>query len=539
MRPVSGLVVDPDVERRAPEALARERPVDVVAQEVAEAAVADVLGQPLDPGVVLEALVHVGGGAHVPGGPRVLDQRIVVRAHAERVLVPDLLRVPAQPALLELAGEVAVGLLHPAARVRRGRQLRVEAAVGPHGAEQGQVGPLPALGLQQLEVHLAKGGRSVHHAGARVEVDEVAGHHPPQVGALLATGVPVEGRHVATPHQLPAGQPALDRELATHLLGQALAQRLGEHQPLVAVPDQRVLDLRMHDGEAVRGQRPGRGGPDEQGGVGLVGERQARVDRGVVHAAIALSHLGGREHRAALGPPPDHLVTAIQQVALEELRERPPDALDVGLVVGDVGVAHVDPEAELLGEALPLLGVAEDALEAAADEGLDPVLHDRVLARDPQLLLDLDLDRQPVGVPAGAARNVEAPHRLVAGDDVLHHAGERVAVVRHAVRGRRSLVEDEAGPAPAPLQGAGEDPLLAPEIADPRLCGGEVGDRGDALEDRPAHRAHKLTCSFAPVPQPAGQSRRTRAELAAGRPSGTADWAPDRRAGLDAPDVTT
>ena len=50
-----GLVVHPDVERRAPEALARERPVDVVAQEVAEAAVADVLGQPVDARVVREA----------------------------------------------------------------------------------------------------------------------------------------------------------------------------------------------------------------------------------------------------------------------------------------------------------------------------------------------------------------------------------------------------------------------------------------------------------------------------------------------------
>ena len=63
----------------------------------------------------------------------------------------------------------------------------------------------------------------------------------------------------------------------------------------------------------------------------------------------------------------------------------------------------MDPEAQPLGKLLPLLGVAEDALQAAVDEGLDAVGLDLILGVDPQLFADFDFDRQAVRVPAGLA----------------------------------------------------------------------------------------------------------------------------------------
>ena len=91
-------IADPDVERRAPPALARQRPVDVVREEVAEAPVLDVLGQPLHALVVRDRPVDVRGRADVPGGPRVLDERVGVGAPAERVVVAVLLGVDEQAA---------------------------------------------------------------------------------------------------------------------------------------------------------------------------------------------------------------------------------------------------------------------------------------------------------------------------------------------------------------------------------------------------------------------------------------------------------
>ena len=138
------------------------------------------------------------------------------------------------------------------------------------------------------------------------------------------------------------------------------------------------------------------------------------------------------------------------------------------------------------------LGVAEDALEAAAHEGLDPVGEDRVAPGDAELLLDLDLDREPVGVPARAAGRVVSAHRPVTRKHVLHHAREHVPVVRHAVRGGRPFVEDEAGTAAALREGLAEDVGVAPELPDPRLGQRKVDDRCDLLEAGTGHGAHRL-----------------------------------------------
>jgi hypothetical protein len=63
------------------------------------------------------------------------------------------------------------------------------------------------------------------------------------------------------------------------------------------------------------------------------------------------------------------------------------------------------------------------------------------LAGEAELLLDRELDRQAVAVPAGLALDVVALHRLVAREDVLEHARLDVVGAGHAVGGRRALVE--------------------------------------------------------------------------------------------------
>ena len=131
----------------------------------------------------------------------------------------------------------------------------------------------------------------------------------------------------------------------------------------------------------------------------------------------------------------------------DDLQEMP-DRLDVGVVEGVVGVVHVHPEAHPLGHALPVADVAHDRLAAAPGELLDPHLAlDAGLVEDPELLLDLVLDGQAVGVPARPARAVVAAHGLVAGKHVLEGAGEHVVEPRPAVRGRRTFVPDVEGPA--------------------------------------------------------------------------------------------
>ena len=84
----AALRADPEREGRAPVALARQRPVDVAVEPLAEAAVADVPGDPVDVLVVRDERVAHGGGADVPRGLGVVEHRRVA-APAERVGVVD------------------------------------------------------------------------------------------------------------------------------------------------------------------------------------------------------------------------------------------------------------------------------------------------------------------------------------------------------------------------------------------------------------------------------------------------------------------
>ena len=131
----------------------------------------------------------------------------------------------------------------------------------------------------------------------------------------------------------------------------------------------------------------------------------------------------------------------VEAAVVPDPPQRPPDRLDVVVVHRHVGVVEIEPEADPLGEPVPVLDVAEDRLAAALVELGDPVVLDLGLRGDPQLLLDLELDRQPVAVPARLARHQMPGHGPVAGIDVLEDAREDVVGAGPAVGGRRTLVE--------------------------------------------------------------------------------------------------
>ena len=131
---VAGLFADPDRQRRAPVALAREGPIDVRLQEIAKPPVADVLRQPVDAAVVGQHLLLEGRGADEPALARILDQRVFFGPPTERIVVNVLLLVEQLAFGLHLADDVAVAVLDPAALVF-GR-FGGERAVGGDRADQ-------------------------------------------------------------------------------------------------------------------------------------------------------------------------------------------------------------------------------------------------------------------------------------------------------------------------------------------------------------------------------------------------------------------
>ncbi len=300
-------------------------------------------------------------------------------------------------------------------------------------------------------------------AGPVLGGDEVAGEDRGAAGPAVREG---ERRAlVVAPDQLGAGDRAEQlRALAEH----ALDQRLGQDQDLAVDRDAGVADGgRDRDGD-VAGQRPRRRGPDQQV-FGLPArllsggdERKLYVDRRVLHVLVALGHLVGGERGAAARAVGDDLVPLVEVPGVPEPAQRPPDRLDVGVLQRHVGVVEVDPEADAFGQPVPLLDVLEDRFPAALVELGDPVGLDLLLGGDAELFFDLELDRQPVAVPARLARHPVAAHRLVARVDVLEDAREDVVGAGAAVRGRRPLVEAPDLGALAVLQRALEDVVLAP-----------------------------------------------------------------------------
>ncbi len=164
-----------------------------------------------------------------------------------------------------------------------------------------------------------------------------------------------------------------------------------------------------------------------------------------------------------------HLIALVDQSPVPYLLDDPPDALDVAVVHGDVGVLHVHPVADTLGQLVPLLEIAEDAFAAFGVELGDAVLLYLGFAREAELLLDLKLDRQAVGIPAADARGIVALHYLVARDNILEDAGQHVMDAGAAVGSGRPLVEDEALAAFPGRHAAAEDIALLPAGQDWRL----------------------------------------------------------------------
>ena len=181
---------DPDRQRRAPVALAGQAPVDDVVQEVAEAALLDVVRQPVDGAVVGHQLIVHRRHADEPRGAGVVDQRRVA-APAEGIVMGEVAaRPPACPR------PPAASRIIGSAFLTKTPAHGVPSAISPLGVHQLQEGNVVLAA--DAGVVLAEGGRLMHHAGTVGHGDVVVGHHRPGVGgvgiALERLGLEVEQR---------------------------------------------------------------------------------------------------------------------------------------------------------------------------------------------------------------------------------------------------------------------------------------------------------------------------------------------------------
>ena len=146
---------------------------------------------------------------------------------------------------------------------------------------------------------------------------------------------------------------------------------------------------------------------------------------------------------AATGAIGHDLKALIKKTLVEDLLKRPPLGLDKAVVIGNVGVVHISPEANGAREILPHLLIFPNRLLAVTDEGLKSVALDLILSVDSKLLLNLKLYGKTVSIPACLTENSLALHRLVSRDHILDNAGKNVTDVGLSVCGRRAVEEGE------------------------------------------------------------------------------------------------
>jgi hypothetical protein len=139
-------------------------------------------------------------------------------------------------------------------------------------------------------------------------------------------------------------------------------------------------------------------------------------------------------HRRAVG--------LIQEPTVEEILQNPPAGLDVVVLVRDVRVVEIEPEADPLGQLVPVTDIAEHRFPTLPVELGDPALFDVLLALRPDLLLDLHLDRETVRVPPRPAQNAVTAHGAVTGVQVFERAGSDVVDPGLAVGGGGAFEED-------------------------------------------------------------------------------------------------
>ena len=126
-------------------------------------------------------------------------------------------------------------------------------------------------------------------------------------------------------------------------------------------------------------------------------------------------------------------VALVEQVLVVELLEQPPQALDVLVVVGDVGVLHVHPIAHLVRKVGPLGGVHHHVLAATAVVVLNGNLGADVFLGDAQFLLHAEFHGQAVSIPTGLALHLEALHGLETAEGVLQRACQDMVDTRMSV----------------------------------------------------------------------------------------------------------
>jgi len=258
----------------------------------------------------------------------------------------------------------------------------------------------------------------------------------------------------------------LAKELGHEHPGHIVADRLLGAIEIGRDLDQGIFLVRVDTEADIGRQGPGRRRPGCKIGICFILDRETDENRGVLDVVVTLGDLMRGQGRATARAIRHDFMALVKQALLPDPLQSPPLGLDIIVVVGDIGVVHVGPEADPVRHRLPFLLILPDRMLALVDEGLDAIGLDLRLAINAEGFFDLQLNRQAMRIPAGLAQDMVALHGLVARDDVLDDPGQDMADMRLAVGRRRTIEKGEFRPRLAQFDRTLENVIVLPELQD-------------------------------------------------------------------------
>ena len=221
--------------------------------------------------------------------------------------------------------------------------------------------------------------------------------------------------------------------------------------------------FRIHAERDVGGKRPGSCRPRKE--ISILGSRlKAHNCRAVLQGFIALRHLMRGKRCSAARAVRNYLEALIQKILVPDLLQCPPFGLNIIIIIGNIGMIHVCPEADLTGELLPHSLIFPHRLLALFDKRLDAVCFNLILAFDSDFLFNFQLNRKAVRIPACLSRNLLSLHRMITGNHILNDTGLHMSDMRLAVCSRRSVIEHINGMSLILSNALVEDVIVLPEL---------------------------------------------------------------------------
>ncbi len=440
-------------DRHSPRALARDAPVRTMGEHVGHALLAPCRYPPhrtdrLEAGVTQAGAVHRDEPLH-----RGAKNHRILAPPAVRVLVGDSGTCEQHPLRVEQLDDVLVGVEH--APAREPLHLIGEAS----GLVHRRVDRQPVLHPREI-VLVAVPGSGVHAAGAGVEGDVLGEDHDRlPVDERMSRLEPRETRRV---HH--GDGPRIRQSRGAH---ERVEKRLRHDEQLGLAARRTRLDhgiacVGSQRDRQVGGQRPGRRGPDRDRGPASreVGEHRPEID-GKAHGdrrggVLGVLDLGLGQRGAAGRAPVNRLLSLVDGAAPYEAVELLHDGGLVLAVDRPVGGGPL-PEHPEPAEILPL---QVDVLLRVLAARLAHLQRAHAGFLRAELPVHLQLDRQPVAVPAGPVRCIESHHSARLYDEILEDLVEALPQVDPAVGVWRAVVQDEDRPSAA----GASDPLVQPRL---------------------------------------------------------------------------